>query len=104
VAEQTTSTETRRGAAPVRKGALAHVQLLDAREVAALLSISVPTLWRCVKQERVPKPMHMGPRLVRWRLRDLERFVGADGDCGRASGTGPGQSGLPDSGVQHRNV
>jgi predicted DNA-binding transcriptional regulator AlpA len=53
-----------------------HVQLLDAREVAGLLRISIPTLWRCVKQERVPMPIHMGPRLVRWRLVDLERFVG----------------------------
>ena len=53
-----------------------HVQLLDAREVAGLLRISIPTLWRAVKQERVPAPIHMGPRLVRWRLVDLERFVG----------------------------
>ena len=53
-----------------------RLQLLDAREVAGLLRISIPTLWRCVKQERVPAPIHMGPRLVRWRLVDLERFVG----------------------------
>ena len=53
-----------------------RLQLLDAREVAGLLRISIPTLWRAVKQERVPAPIHMGPRLVRWRLVDMERFVG----------------------------
>lgn len=52
------------------------MQLLDAREVAGLLRIRIPTLWRAVKQERVPAPIHMGPRLVRWRLVDIERFVG----------------------------
>jgi predicted DNA-binding transcriptional regulator AlpA len=55
---------------------VAHVQLLDAREVAGLLRISMPTLWRCVKQERIPQPVRFGPRLLRWRLHDLERFVG----------------------------
>jgi len=67
---------------------LTHVQLLDAREVAALLSISVPTLWRCVKDERVPQPVRFGPRLVRWRLRDLERFVGVE----RPRGASPRQA------------
>jgi predicted DNA-binding transcriptional regulator AlpA len=57
---------------------LAHVQLLDAREVAGLLRVSMPTLWRCVKQERMPKPIRFGPRLLRWRLRDIERFLGAE--------------------------
>jgi len=57
---------------------LAYVQLLDAREVAGLLRISMPTLWRCVKQERIPKPIRFGPRLLRWRLRDIERCLGAE--------------------------
>jgi len=38
----------------------------------------MPTLWRAVKQERIPKPIRFGPRLLRWRLRDIERFVGAE--------------------------
>jgi len=58
--------------------AYAHVQLLDARQVAALLGISLPTLWRDVKRQCVPAPIRIGPRIVRWRLRDLERFVGAE--------------------------
>lgn len=65
-------------AAP-QDGALAHVQLLTVRQVAKLLAISVPTVWRCVKQERVPQPIRLGPQMVRWRLRDIERFVGAEG-------------------------
>ena len=58
---------------------LAHVQLLNARQVAELLAISVRTLWRCVKDERVPQPIRLGPKVVRWRLRDIERFVGTEG-------------------------
>lgn len=58
---------------------LRSVQLLDARQVAALLSISLATLWRYVRAERVPQPIRLAPRCLRWRLRDLERFVGADG-------------------------
>ena len=55
---------------------LAHLQLLDAREVARLLCISLPTLWRYVKQERIPQPVRRGPRVVGWRLRDTELFIG----------------------------
>lgn len=76
-ADQAT-TAARRLPSGVRRE-LAHVQLLDAREVATLLRISPATLWRCVKDERIPAPIRFGPRLVRWRLRDLERFIGEEG-------------------------
>jgi len=71
VANTTTRSASARG--------LAHVQLLDAREVARVLAISVPTLWRYVKQERVPQPIRLSPKVIRWRLRDIERFIGAEG-------------------------
>ncbi len=57
---------------------LRRVQLLDPRQVASLLHISMPTLWRYVKQERVPQPIRFGPRCVRWRLVDIERLVGQE--------------------------
>ncbi len=56
---------------------LAHVQLLDAAETADLLCMSVPTLRRYVKAAKVPQPIRIGS-LIRWRLRDLERFLGLD--------------------------
>ncbi len=60
---------------------LRRVQLLDAREVASLLSISLPTLRRHVKGERIPQPIRVGPRCHRWRLVDIERFVGESCDA-----------------------
>ena len=72
---QMDSRESKGKAAPGRRS-LAHVQLLKAREVAEVLAISMPTLWRYVKLERIPQPIRLGPRVLRWRLRDIERFVG----------------------------
>ena len=63
-------------AAKAHEHGLAHVQLLDAKQVAGLLSISIPTLWRYVKKQCIPQPVRFGPRAVRWRLRDIELFVG----------------------------
>ena len=78
VAKQLDTISVDQGTAAPRSRALAHVQLLDAREVARVLAISMPTLWRYVKQERVPQPIRLGPRVLRWRLRDIERFVGVE--------------------------
>jgi len=52
------------------------VQLLDARQVAGLLNISRATLWRYVKAERVPQPVRLAEKCVRWRLSDIERLLG----------------------------
>lgn len=73
-----------RRTADSRRRSLAHVQLLDAREVAKILCISMTTLWRYVKQGRIPQPMRLSPRMLRWRLRDIERFVGAEDSERRA--------------------
>jgi predicted DNA-binding transcriptional regulator AlpA len=62
----------------VRRREVAEAQLLDAGEVCRLLSISKPTLWRYVKQERVPQPIRLGSQVLRWRLRDIKRFVHGD--------------------------
>lgn len=39
--------------------------LLDAREAAAILDVSVPTFWRRVADGTVPKPVKIGA-LSRW--------------------------------------
>ena len=74
-----TSSITRAAETVTRANAqgLAHVQLLDVRQVAELLAISVPTTWRYVKQEKIPRPIRISASVIRWRLRDIERFIGA---------------------------
>ena len=59
---------------------LGHVQLLTVREVSELLAISVLTTWRYTKAERIPQPVRLSPSVIRWRLRDIERFLGASGN------------------------
>lgn len=50
------------------------MQFLKDRQVAARLGISRPTLWRWVKDGRLPRPVKLGPAVTRWRLSDIEKF------------------------------
>lgn len=45
--------------------------LLNARECAKILRISVPTFWRWVAKGNLPKPIKLGG-LSRWPLSDLQ--------------------------------
>jgi predicted DNA-binding transcriptional regulator AlpA len=50
-------------------------ELLDAAEVARRLSIHVRTLYRLVRRGRAPQPIRLSRKLVRWRSRDIARYV-----------------------------
>jgi len=55
---------------------LNNVQLLSPAQAAALLSISVRSLWRLLAAGELPQPVRIGGgRLVRWKLSDLERMI-----------------------------
>ena len=54
---------------------LRHICLLDVQQVAGILQLSQRTVWRLASSGDIPKPVKLGPRLVRWRLADIERFV-----------------------------
>lgn len=54
----------------------AEAQLLTAREVAALLRIHPRSVWRATAAGDIPKPIRIGPKVVRWRLTDLAVFIG----------------------------
>lgn len=51
-------------------------QLLTAREVADLLRIHPRSVWRAATAGDIPKPIRIGPKVVRWRLTDLQAFIG----------------------------
>jgi predicted DNA-binding transcriptional regulator AlpA len=45
--------------------------LLDAREAAAEVRLSLPAFWKQVRQGRLPKPLYPAPRCPRWVLSEL---------------------------------
>ena len=53
----------------------AGARLLSVRQVAALLSMSVRSVWRLAATGELPEPIHLTSRIVRWRLADLEEYV-----------------------------
>ncbi len=56
-------------------------RLLDVAELSALLKLSPRTLWRMAalasagRGDGFPKPITIGPRLRRWRLADVRRYL-----------------------------
>jgi excisionase family DNA binding protein len=49
--------------------------LMNSREVAALLGVSLRTLWRLVKRGQLPPGIHFNVKLVRWYKADIEAAV-----------------------------
>lgn len=56
---------------------LVEALLLDARAAAQLLAVSESTLWKLHSSGRIPNPMRLGGRVVRWRREELEAWVRA---------------------------
>ena len=48
--------------------------MLEAAEVAQLLSISTRTLWRLLSTNRLPAPLRIGG-CVRWRLDTVTKWI-----------------------------
>ncbi|WP_240036550.1 helix-turn-helix transcriptional regulator [Halomonas urmiana] len=55
---------------------------LSVRQTAARFSVSVPTIWRWVKEKRFPVPVKLGPSCTRWSVDDLEKW---ESSCRRHS-------------------
>ncbi|GAB6167486.1 hypothetical protein JCM19992_34860 [Thermostilla marina] len=46
--------------------------LLTVKDVATALAVSPRTVWRWVSAGRLPQPIRLAPRTVRWRRQDIE--------------------------------
>jgi excisionase family DNA binding protein len=51
-----------------------EADLLRARDIAARLDISLPTVWKWTASGQLPAPFRVG-RVTRWRKRDIERYL-----------------------------
>lgn len=49
--------------------------LLDADEAAALIGVSRATFWKLHSQGKVPLPVRLSARVVRWPKHELEHWV-----------------------------
>ncbi|EIT7137988.1 TPA: AlpA family phage regulatory protein [Vibrio parahaemolyticus] len=44
-------------------------------ELSEALGISLSTLWRWRKKGIVPEPLSLGPRVVGWRMKDINSWL-----------------------------
>lgn len=54
--------------------------LLTAKQVSQLLGVGERTVWRMTSRARAgcghfPRPIRVGPRAVRWRWQDVEKYL-----------------------------
>ena len=61
---------------PTAAPRFSETQLLTVRDVAALLRIHPRSVWRAATAGDIPKPIRIGPKVVRWRMADLQAFIG----------------------------
>ena len=61
----------------MRDASLVPSALIDARELAAMLAISVPTVWRMRESGRLPEPLRLTAQCVRWRRADIDSWLTA---------------------------
>jgi predicted DNA-binding transcriptional regulator AlpA len=50
-------------------------RLMDATEVAALLAVAVPTVWRLVQRDGFPTPIRFNRKLVRWKHSEVVQWL-----------------------------
>ena len=50
-------------------------RLLRRREVEQMVSLSRASIYRLADLGDFPHPIRVGPRAVRWRLGDIERWI-----------------------------
>ena len=50
-------------------------RFLRRREVEQMVGLSRTSIYRLMDSGDFPRPIRVGPRAVRWRLRDIEQWI-----------------------------
>ena len=54
---------------------MATIELYTAEELASLLKVNIQTIWKCDRQGRIHGINLAGPRMKRYRHKDIEEFL-----------------------------
>jgi predicted DNA-binding transcriptional regulator AlpA len=52
-----------------------HNQLVRPKELAAILGVSSQTIWRWRKDNQIPEPIFLGPRMIAWEAKVIEKWL-----------------------------
>jgi len=50
-------------------------QLLTVKDVASILAIAPRSVWRLSATGQLARPLRLGAKTLRWRLRDIQRYL-----------------------------
>lgn len=59
----------------MRDSSLTLSVLIDATELARMLSVSKPTIWRMRADGKLSEPLKLTAQCLRWRRSDIESFL-----------------------------
>ena len=65
-------------------------KLMDRKQVAGAVGLSIPSLYRLMAKGHFPRPLKIGLRSVRWRESDIREFL-------ESRPVATGESGHPDA-------
>ncbi|MCM8857908.1 MAG: AlpA family phage regulatory protein [Candidatus Thiodiazotropha sp.] len=54
---------------------VSKLKLLRADDLASMLGVSQTTLWRWRRQKLMPQPLSLGPRMIGWRVTDIDSWL-----------------------------
>ena len=61
----------------MREPSLVPSLLIDAAELARLLSVSKPTIWRLRENNKLPPSIALTSQCIRWRRSDVDAWLAA---------------------------
>ncbi len=75
----------------MRNVSLTQSALIDAAELARMLAVSKPTIWRMKEAGKLPPAIALTSQCIRWRRSDVEAWLAGFPVGGSANATREGQ-------------